>query len=218
MKVKITIIGGKVHDVGYRPFLLDLADSLLIERFDARNVVIEERQAVVVLVEGNEDQVNQFIELIKENKPENAVVEEIKVEDYDGFIRTIDSYRNSLMVSQLNKIVHVGLKMLEKQDLMLQKQDLMLQKQDETIKEIKVIGTKIDDLSRKMDETKEYLGAKIDNVSKKVEDTKEYLGEKIDKVGERIDSLRMDLREYFNQRLRKIEEEIEKIKLKLGMV
>ena len=227
-KVKITITG-RVHDVGYRPFLLDLADSLLIERFDARNVVIEGKQAVIVLVEGNEDQVNQFIELIKENKPENAVVEEIKVEDYDGFIRTIDSYRNSLMVSQLNKIVHVGLKMLEKQDLMLQKQDLMLQKQDETIKEIKVIGTKIDDLSRKMDETKEYLGkkidetkeylgAKIDNVSKKVEDTKEYLGEKIDKVGERIDSLRMDLREYFNQRLRKIEEEIEKIKLKLGMV
>ena len=36
-KVKMTIIG-KVHDVGYRPFLLNLAEYLFIERFDARNV------------------------------------------------------------------------------------------------------------------------------------------------------------------------------------
>ena len=74
MKVKITIIGN-AHDVSYRPFLLDLADSLLIERFDARNVFIEGEQAIV---EGDEDQINQFIiELVKSERPENAVVEEI---------------------------------------------------------------------------------------------------------------------------------------------
>ena len=195
MKVRI-IITGKVHDVGYRPFLLDLADSLLIERFDARNVVIEGKQAVVVLIEGNEEQVKQFVELVKESKPENAVVEEIKVEDYDGFVRTIDSYKNSLMINQLNKIVQVGLQMLKKQD--------------ETIKEIKVVGTKIDNVSKKIDN----LGKKIDDLSNKMDN----LGEKIDKVCEKIDYLRMDLREYFDQRLKRIEEEIEKIKLKLGMV
>ncbi len=57
MNVKIMIIG-KVHDVGYRPFLLDLADSLLIDRFDARNVILKGKQAVIVLVEGYEDQKN----------------------------------------------------------------------------------------------------------------------------------------------------------------
>ena len=113
MKIKITITG-KVHDVGYRLFLLDLADSLLIERFDARNVVIKGKQAVIVLIEGGEEQVKQFVELVKESKPENAVVEEIKVEDYDGFVRTIDSYRNSLMINQLNKIVQVGQKCWKK--------------------------------------------------------------------------------------------------------
>jgi hydrogenase maturation factor HypF (carbamoyltransferase family) len=80
MKVRITIIG-KVHDVGYRPFLLDLADSLFIQRFDARNVFINGKQAVIVLVEGDEETVNQFIELVKSERPENAVVEEIKVEE-----------------------------------------------------------------------------------------------------------------------------------------
>ena len=68
MKVRITITG-KVHDVGYRPFLLDLADSLLIERFDARNVMLKGKQAVVVLVEGDKDRINQFIELVKTERP-----------------------------------------------------------------------------------------------------------------------------------------------------
>jgi acylphosphatase len=201
MKVKVTIIGGKVHDVGYRPFLLDLADSLLIERFDARNVVIEGKQAVVVLVEGDENQINQFIELIKENKPENAVVEEIKIEEYKGFVRSIDSYRQSLMVSQLNKIVQVGLQMLHKQDLMLQKQDLMLQKQDQML--------------QKQDETMKII-------REESEKTREYLGRKIDQakdeVVQEIRELRMDLKMYLDERLKKIEEEINTIKSKLGMV
>ena len=150
MKLKITITG-KVHNVGYRLLLLELADSLLIDKFDARNVRINGKEAVVVLVDGDEEQLKEFVELVREEKPENAVVEEIKVEEYKGHIRTIENYRQSLMLNQLNKIVQVGLQMLQKQDLMLdkmdtmldkqdkmlEKQDLMLEKQDETIKVIR---------------------------------------------------------------------------------
>ncbi len=113
MKVKITIIG-KVHDVRCCLFLVNQADSLLINRFDARNVVIDGKQALVVLVEGDEEQVEEFVEFVKANKPEGAVIEEIKVEGYRGPIRTIDSYRNSLMLEQMNKLVQAGLRMLEK--------------------------------------------------------------------------------------------------------
>ncbi len=133
MRVKITITG-MVHDMGYRVFLLNQADSLLIERFDARNIYIGDKQALIVLVEGDEGQVREFIEFVKTNKPENAVVEDIKVEKDDRPIRSIDSYRSSIMIDQLNKIIQVGLKMLEKQDLMLQKQDMMLGKMDEMLK------------------------------------------------------------------------------------
>ncbi len=124
-KVKVTITG-KVHDVSYRSLLLNLAEYLFIERFDARNLTISGKQAVVVLIECDERIAGQFVNLVKREKLENAVVEEIRVEDYDGFVRSIDSYRRSFMVNQLSKIVQIGLNMLDKQDMMLEKQDLML--------------------------------------------------------------------------------------------
>ena len=192
-KVKLTITG-KVHNVGYRPFLLDLAESLFIERFDARNVLIKGKQAVVVLVEGDDEQINQFVELVKKEKPEKAVVEDVKVEEYEGFIRSIDSYRQSLMVNQLNKIVQVGLKMLEKQD--------------ETIKVIK----------EESEKTREYLSKVIREESEK---TRDYLSmvirEESEKTREEIRELRVDLKSYLDERLKRIEAEIEKIKAKLGM-
>ena len=169
MKIKITITG-KVHDVGYRPFLLDLADSLLIDRFDARNVIIEGKQAVIVLVEGDEEQVNQFIELVKSEKPENAVVEKIEVEEYKGFVRSIDSYRQSLMINQLNKIVQVGLK--------------MLQKQDETIKEIRETRKH---LSEKMDKTREDI---VQEIRELRTDLKTYLDERLKKLESEINAIK----------------------------
>jgi len=151
MKVKITITG-KVHDVGYRVFLLNQADSLLIERFDARNVYINDKQALVVLIEGDEEQVKEFIEFVKTNKPEKAVVEDIKIEEYKKPIRSIDSYRNSIMIDQLGKILQVGLKMIEKQDLMLQKQDLMLEKMDLMLGKQDEALSKMDQMLQKQDE------------------------------------------------------------------
>ena len=140
MKLKITI-SGKVHDVGYRLFLLNQADSLLLRKFDARNVYVDGKQTLIVLVEGEKEQVNEFVEFVKAEKPEKAVIDEVKVEEYGGAVRTIDSYRNSLMLEQLSKIVQVGLNMLEKQD--------------ETVKEIRKVAEKID-------ESKEHLGRKME--------------------------------------------------------
>jgi len=118
----------------------------------------------------------------------------VKVEEYEGFIRSIDSYRQSLMVNQLNKIVQVGLKMLEKQD--------------ETIKVIK----------EESEKTREYLSKVIREESEK---TRDYLSmvirEESEKTREEIRELRVDLKSYLDERLKRIEAEIEKIKAKLGM-
>ncbi|MEM3505954.1 MAG: acylphosphatase, partial [Archaeoglobaceae archaeon] len=138
MAYKITI-KGKVHEVGYRLFLLEEADSLFIPCFDARNVKINGKEAIIVLVDGEKEQLQQFIEFVKSNKPENALVEEISVEEFKGKVRDIEKFRASFNTSQLSKIVQVGVKMLGKMDLMLEKQDLMLQKQDETIKKVEEV-------------------------------------------------------------------------------
>lgn len=176
VRIKITITG-IVHNVGYRVFLLNQADSLLIERFDARNIYIGDKQALIVLVEGDEGRVREFVEFVKTNKPEKAVVEDIKVEKYDRPIRSIDSYRSSIMIDQLNKIIQVGLKMLDKMDT-------MLGKQDETVKVIREEGEK----------TREYLGKKIDRVAEKIDnlrsDLKSYMDERFAKIEKEIERIK----------------------------
>jgi len=76
MALKITITG-KVRGVGYRAFLLEGADSLLIPKFEARNVKINGKEALIVLIDGDKEQIESFVRFLKENKPEKAVVEEI---------------------------------------------------------------------------------------------------------------------------------------------
>jgi len=122
---KITI-KGKVHDVGYRLFLLTEAESLLIDYFDARNALVNGEQQLIVLVRGPKDKINSFVDFIRSNYPPEASVHDVVVEEYTEEVRSIDSFRQSFMVSQLAKMVQIGLVMLNKQDQMLDKQDMMM--------------------------------------------------------------------------------------------
>ena len=129
---KITI-KGKVHDVGYRLFLLTEAESLLIDYFDARNALVNGEQQLIVLVRGPRDKINSFVDFIRSNYPPEASVHDVVVEEYTEEVRSIDSFRQSFMVSQLAKMVQIGLVMISKQDQMLDKQDQMLRKQDQML-------------------------------------------------------------------------------------
>jgi acylphosphatase len=123
MNVKKITVRGNVHDVGYRLFLLTEAESLLIEHFDARNIVVEDEQQLVALVGGPEEKINRFLVFARSRYPADASVLAVDVEEYPEEIRGIDSFRQSFMVSQMAKLVQVGVGMLTKQDMMLEKQD-----------------------------------------------------------------------------------------------
>ncbi|AGK60056.1 hypothetical protein Asulf_00020 [Archaeoglobus sulfaticallidus PM70-1] len=196
MAVKITITG-KVHNAGYRLFLLEEADYLFIPYFDARNVKINGREALVVLVDGEKEQIEEFLEFIKSNKPENAVVEKIQVEEYTGRVRDIERFRSSFNTAQLSKIVQVGLKMLEKQDSMLQKQDMMLERQDMMLEKQDSMLKKQDETIKEIRGTREDLKSEIREVNKSVKEA----SSKIDKTNELLEN-----------RFERLEEEIEKIK------
>jgi len=144
IKAKEIRIKGKVHDVGYRLFLLSEAESGFVEKFDARNVLVDGEQHLIVLVGGAEEKINRFVEFAESNYPPEASVESVEVKDYGEEVRSIDSFRQSLMVFQLTKIAQAGVGMLGKQDRTIEilesvKMDTskMLKKQDETIKTIK---------------------------------------------------------------------------------
>jgi len=179
MKLKVTI-KGKVHDVGYRPFLLGLAESLEIERFFADNFTVDGVQIVEILVDDADDKVELFAELVKKKKPDNAEVESIDVEEYSGRVMKIESYYRYLTAMQLAKIATYGGKMLEKQDE-------MLKKQDETIKEIREVKETIREESEK---TRNVVKEESEKTRKE--------------LGERIDMIRFDLKDYIESNLKDI--------------
>ncbi len=204
MKKRI-VIKGKVHNVGYRPFLLGLAESLEINRFFADNVFVDDVQAVVVLVDDSEDKVNTFIEIVKREKPENAEVHEIKTEDYDRGVMKTESYYRYLTAMQLAKIATYGGRMLEKQDSMLEKQDTMLGKMDSMLEKQDTMLGKMDSMLEKQDKMLKKQDATIKVIKEESKKTRE-------EIGGRIDLLRSDLKDYMELNLRSIKEEISEIK------
>ena len=117
IKKKIIIKGQKVHDVGYRLFLLDEAEARLIPFLSVKNIR-NKAQVVEVLAGGEEDRVERFIEFVKTNFPDDAEMDSVSVDDYEGDIRTIESFSRSFSISQLSKIARTGIAMLKLQSNM----------------------------------------------------------------------------------------------------
>ena len=175
---KITITG-KVHDVGYRLFLLTEAESLLIDYFDARNALVNGEQQLIVLVQGPKDKINSFVDFIRSNYPPEASVHNVVVEEYTEEVRSIDSFRQSFMVSQhlLAKMVQIGLVMLNKQDQMLNKQDQMLDKQDMAMNVLREESEKVRNvIKERFEEDVKWLKSEILEIRMTLNKIKEKVG------------------------------------------
>jgi acylphosphatase len=205
MKRRVIIKGDKVQDVGYRLFLLEVAESFGLKGFQARNV----ENYVEFLIEGEEKQVTAFIKFAKTNYPEFAKVEAVVDEDYDGNVMSIEGFYRSFSLNQLVKIVNTGISMLGRQDLMLEKQDSMLEKQDALLeKQDKMLG-KQDLMLGKMDLMLEKQDKMLEKQDKMLE--------KQDILINEVKDLRKDLKAYMEERFQKIELEIARIKEKIGI-
>jgi acylphosphatase len=183
VKAKITVKGRRVQDVGYRLFLLSKAHSL--KGFEASNV----GEDLIVLIEGDENSVNRFVQIVKSEKPPSAEVSEVVVEGYDGEVMDVKEYREQLSLEQLVKIATIGVEMRD--DI-----KTMLKKQDETLAEIRATRN----------ELREEIRA-----------TRNELKEEIRATREEIRALREDLKQYMDRRFEKIEKEIALIKQKIGL-
>ncbi len=184
MKLKAKITGSKVHEIGYRVFLLRKALELGVNRFNAYNTKENGNQVLVALLDCNEEQVSAFKEFSRANIPEGAEVSDVTSEDYEGYITGIGDYMHLLQVEQLSKGVPAILSIDKKQDKMLEKQDKMLEKQDKMLE-------KQDKMLEKLDETKKEVVGEIRGLRW---DLKSYLDEKLIRIEEDIAQIKAKIR------------------------
>lgn len=107
MKLKARILGPRVHDVGYRYFLLSMAMSNGIKMFEAHNIESSEGKEVIVFVDGDKAAIKAFQELVETKRPVRADVSSILFNDYNGEVMKVGEYAQFCATVQLNKAIPV---------------------------------------------------------------------------------------------------------------
>ena len=154
MKLRI-IIKGRVHNVGYRVKLITIALEYGIDKFNVFNTFFDGEQAVVCLVEDEDKILDEFKKRVKEEKPEKAMVEEIRFEDYGYDIPPIERCMQVFQMEHWGKAIPILLDMRDKQE--------------ETMRVIR----------EESEKTRQELGAKIENVGNIVKEGSEKTREEI---------------------------------------
>ena len=210
MKIKIKITGGKVHGVGYRPWLIDVAVNAGLHGFYAGNRSEGKNSVVIVLAEGDEESLSCFEEQVRASKPQLAEVDRIETEEYTGAVMFLESYAAINTSAQLNKAIPLLLGMNNKMDSMLDKQDQMLNKQDQTIGKLDQMLDKQDQMLNKQDQTVGKLDQMLDK--------QDQMLDKQDETTAEIRDLRDDMVHHSNtERLGRMEKDIRVIKSKIGI-
>jgi Hydrogenase maturation factor len=211
LKLKITIAGERVQEVGYRLHLLSLAKGLV--GFEAENV---DQDKLVVYVEGDDIALTRFREAVEKSRPPLAKVSSIAFEPFDGFVLSISEYRQQLSLEQLVKIAQTGLEVRGdikemKGDIKEMKGDIKEMKGDikEMKGDIKEIKSNTEEIKQDTKDIKADT-AEIKGDLKRISKTQ-------DEILSEVRGMRMDLRIYLDERLKRLEADVKTIKEKLGL-
>jgi acylphosphatase len=205
MKLKIKIIGPKVHDVGYRYLLMSNAIDLGLKGFHARNKMGEKEQEVIALVEGDEEAIADFKTMVGAQKPEHAEVSNITCVDYEGDVMRTGEYAQVCSAQQLNKAIPLLLDM---------RNDLKAVRKtgDETLSEIKAVR-------KTGDETLSEIKAvrkNTDTIPQISEDMK-AVRKSTDATLDEIKGMREDIQPGYGMHFRQVQSDVKAIKERLGM-
>jgi acylphosphatase len=178
---ELVIKGSKVIGVGYRPFLLLNAMYLGVEKFFAFNAGEDDKETVIIRVQGEGQNITQYIEFTKTNFPEHARVEEVTERNYEGPVMYTDKFLQLLQFEQISKAVPAIINIDRKQDIMIGKQDIMIGKQDIMIGKqdltISILGNMKEDtsaikndISALRKDTSDMLYEKYEQLSREIAD------------------------------------------------
>jgi len=225
LKLKITIAGERVQEVGYRLHLLSLAKGLV--GFEAENV---DQDKLVVYVEGDDIALTRFREAVEKSRPPLAKVSSIAFEPFDGFVLSISEYRQQLSLEQLVKIAQTGLEV--RGDIKEMKGDIKEMKGDikEMKGDIKEMKGDIKEMKGDIKEMKGDIKEIKSNTEEIKQDTKDIkadtaeikgdlkrISKTQDEILSEVRGMRMDLRIYLDERLKRLEADVKTIKEKLGL-
>ena len=115
-KLKIKITGSKVHDVGYRVFLVNKALSLGVNNFNAFNTYFDDTQTVLAIIEANDEAIEEFKNYVTSFRPKEASTENISFEDYRNTVPPIERLMQSFQMEQWGKGIPILLQISEKLD------------------------------------------------------------------------------------------------------
>src|SRR5512135_3674956 len=111
MKLRVTITGPKVHDVGYRPWLVELAMSMGLKGFDVYNDEEDGQQMVMALIEADDRRTQRFLSTVNEKRPQLAKVSSITSGDYADEVMPLWQTASMNAYGQMNKAVPILQKM-----------------------------------------------------------------------------------------------------------
>ena len=223
MKLKIQISGPKVHDVGYRYFLMSLAMANRIRMFEAHNMESTEGEEVLVYVDGLEDAVKGFLDTVRSKRPARSVVSGVVSDGFEGEVMKIGEYAQFCSTVQLNKAIPLLLDIRDdmkeiKVDIKEVKVDLKEIKTDikeikTDIKEIKTdikeIKIDITEIKTDLKEIKTDINELGGDISEGQKNTKATLDE--------IKGMREDIQPGYGMTFRQMQSDVQAIKERLGM-
>jgi acylphosphatase len=197
MKLRAKITGDKVHEVGYRVSLLEMAQDLGLSGFEAQNRKEDGSQVVLIFMEGDEDQITEFKGFIEKERPDGAEISAIAFEDYQGRVMDIDRFSQRTNTKQLNKGINVLLSIDQKQDKILEKLD----------------ETKVDIVH----EIRESRGVIVDQFGSEIRGSGDAIVDKLDETGVVLTREIRGQKSSIDQRFDRIEDDISRIKAKIGL-
>ncbi len=195
MKLKVKIVGSKVHDVGYRVFLLKHAMNLALPGLSTYNWEENGQQEVIALVEGDEARVTAFLQTIEKNKPEHAEVSKVTFEDYDGDIGRTSEVAMFCSFVQLDKAI-----------------PLLLDMRDD----LKAVR-KNTDMIPQMSEDLRAVRKNTDMIPQMSEDLKAVRKTTDETLGE-IKGMREDIQPGYAMQFRQVQADVRVIKDRLGIL
>jgi len=238
MKLKIKIAGAKVHDVGYRVFLLKHAMNTAIPGLSTYNWDEDGQQEVIALAEGDEARIKAFLTVIEKNKPEMAEVAKITSEPFDGEVGRTSEIAMFCSFVQLDKAIPLLLDIRNdtkemkgdikemKGDMKEMKGDIKEMKGDmkEMKGDIKEIKSDIKEIKSDIKEIKSDMMEMKGDIKEIKGDMKEMKSDvkavrkTTEETLEEIKDIRGDIQPGYGMTLRQVQSDIRAIKERLGML